>query len=91
MRALLRTSVVPPTGITLSVTAYKVKSARYADLAWNETTRTMVDVYRNGSKSTTTPDDGAYTDKPPKTVSSATYKVCNAGTTNCSNEVTVTW
>jgi hypothetical protein len=40
----------------------------------------------------TTSNDGAYTDGPlGKTISSATYKVCEAGTTNCSNEVTVTW
>jgi len=40
----------------------------------------------------TTANDGAYTDKPPKTVTSATYKVCEAGTSTCSNDVVnVTW
>jgi len=89
--ALVPVTVVPPAGITLSVTAYKVKSAKYADLAWNKTTSTNVDVYRNGSVVTTTANDGAYTDKPPKTVASATYKVCEASTSTCSNEKTVSW
>jgi subtilisin family serine protease len=88
---LVPVTVVPPAGITLSVKAYKIKSAKYAELAWNKTTSANVDVHRNGSVVVTTANDGAYTDKPPKTVTSATYKVCEAGTTTCSNEVTVTW
>jgi hypothetical protein len=40
----------------------------------------------------TTANDGAYTDRPPKTVTSATYTVCEAGTSTCSNDVVnVTW
>ena len=53
--------------------------------------RMGLDVYRNGAYIVTTPNDGAHTDKPPKTLTSATYKVCNVGTSTCSNEVTVTW
>jgi len=89
--ALVSVTVVPPAGITLSVTAYKVKTAKYADLAWNKTTSTSVDVYRGAAVVATTANDGAYTDKPPKTVTSATYKVCESGTSTCSNVVTVTW
>jgi len=31
------------------------------------------------------------TDQPPRTVRSATYRVCEAGTSTCSNEATVSW
>jgi hypothetical protein len=39
----------------------------------------------------TTVSGGAYTDKPPETLSSTTYKMCEAGTSTCSKEVTVSW
>ena len=77
-------------GITLSVRAYKVKNTKYADLTWSGAASTTVDVYRNGIKVATTPNDGAYTDKPGK-LSAATYKVCEAGVATCSNSVTVGW
>jgi PKD repeat protein len=78
-------------GITLSVTAYRVSTAKYADLVWNGATSANVDVYRNGSRITTTPNDGAYSDGPLGKGLSATYKVCQAGTSICSNSVTVSW
>ncbi len=78
-------------GITLSVTAYRVTSAKYADLVWSGATSVNVDVYRNGSRITTTANDGAYTDGPVGKLTSATYKVCQAGTSVCSNSVTVSW
>jgi hypothetical protein len=77
--------------ITLSVTTRKVKTNKYADLTWSGATSANVDVYRNGSIVATTPNDGAYTDKPSKTATSVTYKVCEAGTSTCSKEVAVTW
>jgi hypothetical protein len=82
--------VAPSSGITLSVRAYKVKSTKYADLTWSGAAGTNVDVYRNSITVAVTPNNGAYTDKPGK-VSSATYKVCEAGTSTCSNSVTVVW
>jgi serine protease len=79
-------------GITLSVTAYKVKGDKYADLSWGGATSTNVVIFRNGTEVATTPNDGAYTDGSlGKGGGSATYKVCEAGTSTCSNEVTVTW
>lgn len=71
--------------------ARQVKTNKYADLSWIGAVYANVDVYRNGALVITTPNDGFYTDKPPKTTTSATYKVCEAGTTVCSNVVTVTW
>jgi subtilisin family serine protease len=85
--------VAPASGdtITLNVTARKVRTNKYADLTWDGATSASVDVYRNGSYVVTTPNDGAHTDKPPKNITSATYKVCEAGTATCSNSVAVTW
>jgi subtilisin len=78
--------------ITLSVRAYKVKAQKYADLNWSGAKSTNVDVYRDGKILATTLNDNLYTDESlAKTVSSATYKVCEAGTDTCSNEVNVTW
>jgi hypothetical protein len=85
-------TVLPVSQISLSVVrVYKVKTNKYADLAWSGAVSANVDVYRNGTLVTTTPNDGTYTDKPPKSVTSATYKVCEAGTSICSNDVTVSW
>jgi subtilisin len=79
-------------GFTLSVTAYKVRGDKYADLAWNGATSTNVDVKRNGAVIATTANDGAFTDGPlGKGGGSATYQVCEAGTSTCSNSVTVSW
>jgi subtilisin len=77
---------------TLSVTAYKVRGTKYADLTWSGATSPNVDVYRDGALITTTANDGAYTDGPlGKGGGSATYRVCEAGTSTCSNNVSVTW
>jgi subtilisin family serine protease len=91
--ASITVTVAPNSGgaITLSVTAYSVKTNKFAELTWSGAVSANVDVYRNGVKLITTLNDGAYKDKPPKTITSATYKVCDEGTTTCSNEVTVTW
>jgi hypothetical protein len=81
----------PPAEITLAVTVSQVKTNKFADLSWSGATSANVDVYRNGAVVTTTANDGAYKDKPPKTITSATYQVCEAGTSTCSNEMTVSW
>ncbi len=85
------TPVPPPAAITLSVVARQVRTNKYADLTWSGAVSASVDVYRNGTRVTTTPNDGAYTDRPSKSVKSVTYKVCEAGTATCSNEATATW
>ena len=84
-------TVTPSSTINLSVRAYKVKNIKRADLTWSGATGTHVEIYRNTGIVATTENDGSYTDNLPKTTSSATYKVCNVGTSTCSNEVTVTW
>lgn len=77
---------------SLSVSAYKVRGDKYADLTWSGANSTNVDVYRDGTLIATTANDGAYTDGPlGKGGGSATYQVCEEGTTTCSNEVSVSW
>jgi subtilisin family serine protease len=80
----------PSSGITLTVTGYKIRSNRYADLSWSGATSTSVDIYRNGSLRTTTANDGFHTDFIGRSSGTFTYKVCEAGTTICSPEASVT-
>jgi subtilisin family serine protease len=81
---------VPSTEITLTASGYKVKGYQRTDLNWNGATSTNVDVFRNGARITTTTNDGFYTDNINKKGSgSYTYKVCEAGTSTCSNEAKV--
>jgi PKD repeat protein len=77
-------------GITLSASGYKVKGLQKADLFWSGAASISMDIFRNGIKITTTANDGAYTDNINlKGSGSYTYKVCEAGTTKCSNQSTV--
>lgn len=77
-------------GITLSTSGWKNKGQHQIDLSWDGATSTEVDVYRNGTVVATTANDGAYTDATSNRGGNATYthKVCEAGTTTCSNEST---
>jgi subtilisin family serine protease len=78
--------------ITLSVTFYKVRGTQHADLSWSGATSTDVDIHRNGAVVATTTNDGFYTDNTgQKGGGTATYQVCEAGTTTCSNEVSGGW
>jgi subtilisin family serine protease len=77
---------------TLDVNPYKVRGAQYADLTWSGATSTNVDVYRDGGMIVTTANDGAHTDVTgQKGGGSHSYQVCEAGTSTCSNTVTVSW
>ena len=60
-------------------------------LKWRGATSANVDVFRQGAGLiATTPNDGLYDDSTGTTgQASFTYKVCEAGTQTCSNEVTV--
>jgi serine protease len=86
------TVTAPSAGITLTASAYKVRGVQHADLAWSGATSTNVDIYRNGAVILTTPNDGVHTDNiGKKGGGSYTYKVCAAGSSTCSNEVTVSY
>ena len=80
----------PPGSFPLSATGYKVKGSQRADLVWSGAGSSNVDVFRDNVKITTTPNDGAYTDNINlKGPGSYTYRVCEAGTSTCSNNAAV--
>lgn len=82
----------PASGISLSATGRKVKGLQTVDLAWSGATSTDVDVYRDGKLVTTTTNDGAHTDSiGAKGGGTYKYKLCEAGTTTCSNDATVSF
>ena len=78
--------------ITLSATGRTNRSGkRFADLVWSGATGANVNVYRNAAVRATTANDGAYTDNLGRASGTFTYKVCNVGTTTCSNEASVSF
>lgn len=86
------TVTAPTGGIALTVLGYKVSGVQRADLTWSGATGTDVDVFRNSVKILTTPNDGLHTDNINKRGGgSYTYRVCNAGSTACSPNVTITF
>ena len=80
-----------PGQITLGARGYKVQGQQAVDLSWNGATSNNIDVYRNGVVIATVPNiPGFYTDHiGARGKGSYTYRVCGAGTQNCSNQVTV--
>ena len=83
---------VPTDPITLSVVGFKQRGKLYADLTWSGAPSTNVDILINGSIIDTTPNDGEYTTGIlGQGGGSATFQVCEAGTSICSNIVSVTW
>lgn len=73
-----------PTGLSGSVSK-RGKNYNYS-LSWSGGGAT-VDIFRNGSKITTGSNTGSFSEN--LGVTSASYQVCNAGTTSCSANVTV--
>ena len=79
-------------GITLSAVGLKQRGLKKADLTWSGAASTNVDIYRNGVIITTTVNDGSHRDEiSRRRGGSYTYQVCEAGTSTCSNEATVTF
>jgi len=90
--ALVTVTAINPVGISLTASGYKVRGLQKANLAWSGATSAKVDVLRNGAKVATPDNTGSYTDNiNKKGGGSYTYKVCEAGTSTCSNEATVTF
>ena len=86
------TEPAPVSGIQLGGRGYNVKGSQRADLTWSGASTGSMDVYRNGARIAITPNDGAHTDAiNVKGGGTYTYKVCGAGTTTCSNQITVTF
>ena len=82
-------STAPVGDIMLSAVGYKDKGRQRVVLTWSGAT--SVEIFRNGS-SIATVNDSPYTDNiNNKGGGTYTYKVCNPGTSTCSNTVTVTF
>lgn len=83
----------PPSGITLTARGYKVKGRQQVDLNWAPSGGSgTVDVLRNGLRVFATTNDGGATDSiGAKGGGSYSYRVCQTGTSTCSNFVTVTF
>src|ERR1041385_2983942 len=80
----------PGIAITLSATGRKIGGINTSRLAWSGATSPNIDVNRHGVVIATVPNTGKYNDSTGTTGrESFTYKVCEAGTQSCSNEVTV--
>lgn len=88
-------SLIGPSGggMTLSAVGLKQRGLQKADLTWSGAFSENVDVYRNGVLITTTANDGSHRDdiNNRRRGSSYTYRVCEAGTSTCSSEATVTF
>ena len=81
----------PPVVITIGLNRSKVKGVAQVNLTWSGATSSNVDIQRNGTVVTTTPNDGAHTDILGKVSGTFSYRVCNAGTTTCSAVASVTF
>lgn len=78
------------TTLSLNAVGYKVKGQRTADLTWSGSSATNIDIFRNGTKIVTTPNDGAHRDAiGGRGGGTYTYVVCEAGTSVCSNSAVV--
>lgn len=88
----LGTVVLPPPAITLSGTANKLKGNKHADLNWSGAEASMVEIYRNDLLLAITENDGQFTDFDlAKRIKTVTYKVCDQGQIDCSNEIILTF
>ena len=79
-----------PEPITLSAAGRKVGEINTVRLIWSGASSANIDVYRNGVLIVTTANDGSYIDSTGQTGRARyTYRVCEAGTSTCSNDARV--
>jgi len=82
----------PLPAIALAVTGRTDAATQYMTLTWTGARAAMVDVYRNGSRLTTTENDGRYTNsRSYQGTATYIYKLCDIGTSNCSNDATISF
>jgi subtilisin family serine protease len=79
-----------PGGFSLSGSGYKVKGRNTVDLTWSGAAGATVDILRDGALIATVSNDGSHTDNTGERGGATyAYQVCEAGTSTCSNSVTV--
>jgi len=81
---------VAPPSATMSLTAVKQGSSAVI-LNWAGAATSTVSITRNGGLPTPTANDGIYTDQLGFVRGTFTYKVCEFGTSVCSNTASVTF
>lgn len=82
----------PPADITLTLSGSKSRGKHVIDLTWSGTTKTNVDIFRDGDPPVTVTDTGSYTDNTGNRGGRTyTYQVCEAGTSTCSAVESVTF
>ena len=79
-----------PGAIQLHAQKKRIGGINTVRLKWTGATSTNIDVYRNNVLIATTPNNGQYIDSTGDTGQATyVYRVCEAGTGTCSNNVTV--
>lgn len=86
-------SSAPTSDATLTARGYKVRGSQTVDLTWNGLSGSSVDIYRNGGIVASAANDGVHTDSINKKGGGGTYtyQICDAGTSNCTNSVSVSF
>jgi len=80
----------PPSGAVLTAHGYKVKGLQKVDLSWSGLSSPTVNVYRDNAVVATPSNNGSSTDAiNKKGAGTYVYKVCEPGTSVCSNTVSV--
>ncbi|MEJ8568077.1 DNRLRE domain-containing protein [Elongatibacter sediminis] len=80
----------PAPAISLDASGYKQRGVHHVDLTWTGAGGSQVDVVRDGGTIATVSNSGNYHDNTGnKGGATYIYRVCEAGTSTCSNDVTV--
>jgi hypothetical protein len=78
--------------IQLTLTTYAHNGRQHLRLKWTGASGALVDVYRNGASMGSTLNDGNTVRAPqPRRTTAYEYRVCEHGTSICSNSVTATF
>lgn len=72
----------------MTLTAGRTGSQRWVDVRWTGATGPTVDIFRNGARVLVTPNDGTQRNNVAR--GTYRYRVCEANTTVCSAEATIT-
>ena len=82
----------PSSSISLSASKHKVRGLQRVDLRWSGAATSTVNVIRDGVNVLTVPNSGSATDAiNAKGSGTYTYRVCEVGTSVCSNSVVVSF
>ncbi|GAA1730627.1 hypothetical protein GCM10009809_27740 [Isoptericola hypogeus] len=75
----------------VAATVHRVRDERSVRLAWEGSLTTETEIYRDGERVATVPNDGEHTDDVADDSDSVTYRLCDAGGDRCSDDVAVSF